>query len=122
MLTTPPSPLPDHDSRHEYLLNLNAYIQTAREESAAYHAKILAARASVNDDPLRNHVLIPGSLVLWCPPDRSRSHKLRSTLLSPYTVISQENGEVTCRQLATQSIRIFHISHHQCLDQRSHSP
>jgi len=82
-----PSPLPDHDSRHEYLRRLNAYIQTAREESAAYHAKILAARTSVNDEPLRTHVFSPGSLVLWCPPDRSRSHKLRPTLLGPYTVI-----------------------------------
>ena len=105
-----PSPLPDPASRHEYLRNLNNYIQTAREESAAYHATVLASRARVNDEPLRNQILPPGSLVLWSPPDRSRAHKLRPTLLGPYTVLSQENGEVTCRQLATQAIRVFHIS------------
>ena len=105
-----PGPLLDPDAKHEYLRNLNSYIQTARLESEIHHLQVLNERAAVNGDILRSQTFLPGSLVLWVPPSRSRIHKLRPTLLGPYEVIQEERGEVSCRQLATKAVKVFHIT------------
>jgi hypothetical protein len=52
----------------------------------------------------------PGDFVLFKPNPRSKAHKLVPTLLGPYQVLSQDRGEILCKQVATGIQRQFHIS------------
>ena len=89
---------------------LNEYLVVARSESEAFHRTVLEKRArdNVGDDFVTEYQ--PDDFILFRPNARSKAHKLAPTLLGPYQVISQERGEILCRQVATGVQRQFHIS------------
>ena len=104
-----PQPLATNDDRHEYLQNLNNYLQIARSESEAYHATVVSERARSNQLS-KTPSFSPGDLVLAIANPRSRIHKLTPQWLGPHRVISQFNDEVQCRQIAHGTVREFHVS------------
>ena len=104
-----PQPLASNEDRHEYLANLNNYLQVARSESEAYHQSLLKERAKPNEIPSTS-AFTPGDLVLAVANPRSRIHKLTPQWLGPHRVLSQFNDEVQCRQIAHGTVREFHVS------------
>jgi hypothetical protein len=104
-----PQPLNTGEEHHEYLANLNNYLQIARAESEAYHRTVLEERARSNPHS-STPTFSPGDLVLAIANPRSRIHKLTPQWLGPHRVISQLNDEVQCRQLAHGTVREFHVS------------
>ena len=103
-------PLESVEEKHEYVRRLNEYLVVARSESEAFHRTVLEKRArdNVGDDFVAEYQ--PDDYVLFKPNPRSKAHKLVPTLLGPYQVISQERGEILCRQVATGVQRQFHIT------------
>jgi hypothetical protein len=104
-----PEILVDPSVHHEYLRNLNNYLIVARQESELYHRSVIEARAA-HGPSVDLQSYSSGDLVLFVPNARSKIHKLMPQLLGPYRVVSQINAEVTCRQVATGVIKIFHNS------------
>ena len=103
-------PIESVAEKHDYVRRLNEYLVVARSESEAFHRTVLEKRArdNVGDDFVAEYQ--PDDFILFRPNARSKAHKLVPTLLGPYQVISQERGEILCRQVATGVQRQFHIS------------
>ena len=105
-----PEVLLDPSEHHEYLRNLNNYLLVARQESELYHRSVVESRAVHGPSVDLVQSYSPGDLVLFLPNARSKLHKLMPQLLGPYRVVSQINAEVTCRQIATGVVKVFHNS------------
>ena len=92
----------------EFVKSLDANIAEIRAKSFAYQQSLVAKRSSP-DVQLRYN---QGDHILFnqLPSATSfRPHKLAPQFLGPYRVISQYKSEVTCRNLISGAICIYHI-------------
>ena len=89
-----------------FLKLLNLHLQTVRTISHTYQQQLVIKRSN-NDQP--HNTYQPGDFVLFL---RSTSHelpsKLSSNFLGPFEVISHTHNDVTCRNLISAAITVFH--------------
>jgi hypothetical protein len=92
----------------QLLLKLNTNLKTLRASSLRYQQALLLKRTSSDSTP---NYYQPGDFVLHLrSTDNSLPTKLSPKLLGPYIVESHLSNNVTCRNMITDAISVFHVS------------
>ena len=104
----PASTTPANIASSPFLTRLNNHLQNIRTISHEYQQNLASERTNTH---LPQNTFQPNDLVLF---QRSTTHEVPSKLspkfLGPYSVIHQIKNDVTCRNLITDALSVFHVT------------
>ena len=97
-------------AEHEYVRELDANLQAVRDFTRKYQAEQALERTTTEAPAIHLNSFEVGDYVLRKVPQDKRTDKLKPVFRGPYSVLSVNKADYTCRHMATGATSVLHAS------------